>query len=187
MHLPFIIYHSSFSRSERGEVCYFCAAMIIRKAVEADAEAIVGIYNYYVEETVVSFETEAVSVEQMRGRIVEIEGECPFLVGEEEGRIVGFAYAHRWKARAAYRCTAESTVYVDRRKTGRGLGRQLMERLMEECRRAGLHTLIACITYPNEPSERLHERLGFERVSFFREVGAKMGRWLSVVDYQVVL
>lgn len=161
--------------------------MTIRGAVVADAGAIARIYNYYVEQTTVSFETERVDEGEMSRRIEEISGECPFVVGEEGGVIVGYAYAHRWKARAAYHLTAESTVYVDRNHTGRGLGRQLMERLMEECSRVGLHVLIACITHPNEPSERLHERLGFERVSFFREVGMKFGRRLDVVDYQVVL
>ena len=71
--------------------------------------------------------------------------------------------------------------------TGKGIGKELMLHLIEECRRYGLHALIACITEGNEASYALHEKLGFEKVSYFREVGRKFGKWLGIVDYELIL
>lgn len=161
--------------------------MIIRKVHPSDASAIAEIYNYYVGETTVSFEYEPVSVDEMAARIAETSAEYPYLVCEDGGKVAGYCYAHRWKERAAYIHTWETTVYVASRDRGRGVGGLLMERLVEECRAAGCHVLVACITGDNEASIRFHERLGFVRASCFRQVGRKFGRWLDVVDYELLL
>ncbi|MDR1454031.1 MAG: GNAT family N-acetyltransferase [Tannerella sp.] len=160
---------------------------MIRKATEQDAEAIAGIYNYYVEKTIITFETEAVSTEEMRRRIADISSNYPYYVCEIDGRVTGYCYASRWKMRNAYRLTAESTVYVDPGMRNRGIGRSLMTRLIESLRQMDMHVVIACISIPNPESIRLHESLGFEKVSHFREVGWKLDIRVDVGDWELLL
>lgn len=160
---------------------------MIRRVTPADAAPIVEIYNRYITHTEISFETEPLSVEAMRERIVAIAQEYPYFVYEDESGIAGYCYAHAWKERAAYRHTWETTVYLAAGREGQGIGLQLMQHLIEACRAAGCHALIACITADNERSCALHRRLGFEQVSAFLEVGHKHGKWLGVVDYELLL
>lgn len=161
---------------------------MIRKAdPNRDAEAISNIYKGYVENTTITFETVAPDVEEMRKRISEIGEKYPYLVYVEEGRVAGYCYAHPWKERAAYYPTWETTVYIEQSLQGRGMGKELMFRLMRECKERGVRSLIACITAENETSRKFHEKLGFERVSCFKEVGEKFGRLLDVTDYQKLL
>lgn len=158
--------------------------MTIRPPRPEDAAAVAALYNHYVLHTAISFETEALDAGQMRRRL---EAASVRLVCERQGAVAGFAYAHGWKERAAYRHTQEVTVYVAPGSTGLGIGRQLVERLVAECRAAQCRALIACITADNGPSRRLFEALGFRRVSHFEQVGCKFGRWLDVVDYELLL
>lgn len=160
---------------------------MIRDITVQDAPVITKIYNEYVQNSVISFETEPVSVPEMRRRIEEISARYPYLVYEEAGIIVGYCFAHGWKTRAAYSRTWETTVYVDATAQGKGIGSELMRHLIKKCRSAGAHTLVACITGSNEKSIMLHQRLGFQRVSNFRQVGMKFGLWLDVVDFQLLL
>ncbi len=153
---------------------------IIRTVTAADGPAIAGLYNYYVRETTVTFEEDPVSDREMLRRIDEIAAQFPWLVYELDDRIVGFAYAGKWKGRAAYRYTVESTVYVDRDFCGRGIGTALYTRLLEGLREQGLHLVIAGIALPNPASQALHERFGFRKVGEFTEVGYKFGTWLNV-------
>jgi phosphinothricin acetyltransferase len=146
----------------------------------SDAEAIIGIYNPYVVGTTITFEETPVGADEMRERIAVNGHDFAWLVHEEGGRVLGYAYASKWKARSAYRFSAESTVYVDERSTGRGLGRLLYSALLDRLSEKGVHAVMGGITLPNERSVGLHEALGFERVALFPEVGYKMGRWLDV-------
>lgn len=160
-------------------------AYTLRLATAADGPRLAEIYNRYVTSTTVSFETEPVSADEMSRRVREYE---PFLVAEDgDGLVAGYAYAHPWKERAAYRETLETSVYLSAEATGHGLGRRLMEELISEFRRRGAHVLIACITAENTASCRFHEALGFRQVSLFKEVGLKFGRRLDVVDYELIL
>ncbi|MCM1504572.1 MAG: GNAT family N-acetyltransferase [Muribaculum sp.] len=159
----------------------------VRSVAPSDAEAIAEIYNEYVVNTAISFETEALSVEAMRGRVADLACKYPYFVAEADGRVVGYCYAHNWKERAAYGKTWETTVYVDSSKKHCHIGEILMDRLIEECRRAGCHALIACITGNNSASIAFHQRLGFKQVSMFKEVGFKFGRYLDIVDYELML
>lgn len=157
--------------------------MKIRPVSPDDAPAIAAIYNYYVQETVVSFETEALSAEEMGTRIRNIAQEYPYLVcADEHGRVLGYACAHRWKERAAYRYAWETTIYLHPQHRGQGLGNMLMDELLLRCRLAGCRVLIACITQGNEASLSFHLRWGFKQVSHFPQVGCKFGRMLDVVD-----
>lgn len=159
----------------------------IRSVTPADAEAITGIYRYYVENTTVTFDEEPPSVAETKATVARISQAWPYLVAEIEGVIAGYCYAHPWKEKAAYRQTLETTVYLRHGLTSRGIGRRLMERLIEMCgARGDVHSLIACVTAENEGSRRFHSSLGFEEVSLFREVGFKFGRYLDVADMELI-
>ncbi len=160
---------------------------MIRPFEEADVEAIAEIYNHYVLHTNISFETEALSVEAMRKRLTGIAASYPFLVDCKDGEIRGYCYAHQWKERAAYEHSWEATVYLAPKHVGKGIGMCLMEKLIEECRKAGCRALISCLTGGNGASEALHEKLGFSKVSHFPQVGRKFDTWLDVVDYELLL
>ncbi len=160
---------------------------MIRKVDLRDAAAIMAIYNGYITDSVITFETEPLSLEEMRGRIAAVSADFPYWVYEVEGKIAGYCYAHPWKEKAAYSRTLETTVYLSPEYTGRGLGRLLMQKLIDDCRERGIHALIACITEGNEASCALHLKMGFKQVSRFHQVGWKFGRWLDVMDYQLLL
>lgn len=153
----------------------------------ADYAAVAEIYRYYVTESTASFELVPPDDAEMGRRLAAICERYPAFVAVEDGRIAGYAYAHEWKARAAYAPTVESTVYLHPAMTGRGIGRALMERLIAASRAAGYRAMIADITVGNEASIALHRALGFECVSFFKDVGSKFGEMLSVTDYQLLL
>ena len=159
---------------------------MIREVTEKDAAQIAEIYNHYILHSTASFEVVAVSVAEMEGRIASLR-DFPYYVWEEEGRLLGYCYAHPWKPRAAYSPTLETTIYLRPEATGRGIGLQLMERLIPECRRRGYRVLIADITAENTASRAFHESLGFRQISHFERVGQKFGRSLDVVDYQLDL
>lgn len=160
---------------------------MIRKAEISDAAAIASIYNRYVTGTDITFEEEPVPVDEMAARIAGISSCFPYLVWEEDGEVLGYCYAHAWKGRSAYRYTAETTVYLAPCAVGRGIGTALMSHLVAECRSIGLKALVACITDGNAASNALHEKLGFRQASHFEKVGMKFGRWLDVVDYELIL
>ena len=160
----------------------------IRGAGHGDAAALADIYNPYVLETTITFEEAAVSAADMAARVAEA-AECrlPFLVAETAGIPVGFACASKWKGRCAYRYTAETTVYVDRRSWQRGVGSSLYATVLDTLKEAGYHAAIGGIALPNEASIGLHERLGFTQVAHFREVGFKLNRWVDVGYWQRLL
>lgn len=160
---------------------------MIRSVRNDDATAIAHIYNGYISHSVASFETRTLSPGEMALRIGQIAAQYPYLVFEQKGIVAGYAYAHPWKERAAYHITWETTVYVHPAHLHQGIGEQLMRHLVDDCRKAGCHALIACITGGNTASCRLHEKIGFRQVSLFREVGEKFGALLDVVDYELLL
>jgi phosphinothricin acetyltransferase len=160
--------------------------MTVRTAGMNDAAGIAEIYNYYVVNTDITFETEPVPETEMQRRIRTVSEKYPFLVCEASGRILGYCYASAWKKREAYRHTAESTVYTARDCRGRGIGTMLMNALVGELKKIPVHAVIACIALPNPPSVNLHEKLGFRQVSCFREAGYKFDRWIDVGDWQLL-
>jgi phosphinothricin acetyltransferase len=145
-----------------------------------DAAAIAAIYNFYVESSHSTFETEMVNEMEMRRRISEILENYPFLVSEENGEILGYAYASRYKSRAGYKYSVEISVYVKNGINGKGIGTILYENLFAELKTKPIHAIVAGISLPNDASIRLHEKFGFEKVAHFREVGFKHGRWIDV-------
>ncbi|HSD40022.1 MAG TPA: arsinothricin resistance N-acetyltransferase ArsN1 family B [Rhodocyclaceae bacterium] len=158
---------------------------MIRDAEISDAQAIAGIYNYYVANTTISFEETPVSTEQIAERILEVRASSlPWFVAEDSGRVLGYAYASKWKTRSAYRFAVETSVYLQRDATGQGLGRQLYEALFHTLKVSGIHIAIGGIALPNEISIRLHEKLGMKKVAHFEQVGFKFGKWVDVAYWQ---
>jgi L-amino acid N-acyltransferase YncA len=156
----------------------------IRFAQLTDAAGILAIYGPYCESTCVSFEIVAPTIEQIQERISRITADYPWLVGEIDGRIVGYVYASRHHERAAYRWSVDVAVYVAAQHQRRGVGRVLYETLFAILREQGHFKAFAGITLPNAASVGLHENLGFRPAAVFRGVGHKFGRWLDVGWWQ---
>ncbi|MCQ2267076.1 MAG: N-acetyltransferase family protein [Bacteroidaceae bacterium] len=161
----------------------------IRQAHKEDAAALSDIYAYYVLETAVSFEMEAPNETEFRERIAETMISYPYLVAEDEtGRIVGYAYAHRFHPRAALAHCVESSVYLHHNHRGQGTGTLLMDALEAECRERGYLNMYASIAtaeeedpYVTDASLRFHEARGYRLIGEFRRCGHKFGRWYNLV------
>ena len=160
---------------------------MIRPATESDAQAICNIYNPYISDTIITFEEEPVAVEEMTQRIHETISSLPWIVIEDEGQVVGYAYASRWKSRCAYRYSVETTVYLSNAATGKGFGSLLYEHLIAELRQRSIHSLIGGIALPNAASVSLHEKFGFEKVAHFKEVGWKFNQWIDVGYWELII
>ena len=160
----------------------------LRPASAADAAPICAIYNAYVTTTAITFEEEAVAEQDMAQRIADVgTAGLPWLVLEVDGKVVGYAYATKWRVRPAYRYSVESTIYLDQAFTGRGLGRLLYGALLDDLRKRELRLVIGGIALPNEGSVGLHEKMGFRKVAHFSEVGMKFGRWIDVGYWELNL
>jgi L-amino acid N-acyltransferase YncA len=159
----------------------------IRSATRNDAAAICDIYNHYVLNTVISFETEAVSVDEMAARIEETLTQFPWLVYEVEGRIIGYAYASKWRLRRAYQHSVEGSVYLVQDYAGRGVGTLLYQTLINELTKQNVHAVLGGIALPNPGSVALHEKLGFVKVAHLPQIGRKFYQWLDVGYWQLIL
>jgi phosphinothricin acetyltransferase len=153
---------------------------MLRIAEVRDAERIAEIYKPYVEKTGISFEESPPSADEMRGRIAHILSAYPYLVYEEKGLVLGYAYASRYRERAAYRWSLESSIYVAEDERGHGVGRSLMGALIAILREQGFVNFYAVITPPNPASFALHARFGFEPLASFPDTAFKNGAWLGV-------
>lgn len=159
--------------------------MEIRSATINDALSISEIYNYYVVNSVVTFEEEPVSQQEMQNRISEVHScSLPWLVAESSNNILGYAYGTKWKARAAYRHSVEITIYLRNGLAGKGLGSQLYAALFEALRSKDINAVIGGIALPNPVSVALHEKFGMEKVAHFKNVGCKFGKWVDVAYWQ---
>jgi phosphinothricin acetyltransferase len=157
---------------------------MVRDATDADAAAVRAIYAPYVEETAISFELEVPSEADMAGRI---EAAVAWLVCEREGRIAGYAYAAPFHSRAAYAWSSEVSIYVAPEARGAGVGRELLESLLERLRDIGIVNAIAGIALPNEASQGLFEAFGFTRAATYEAIGYKFDRWHDVGWWQLRL
>lgn len=154
--------------------------MTIRPANPGDATQILEIYRPAVEQSAISFELTLPTLDELKSRISDSSDRYPWIVDDQGGQIRGYAYARPFRPREAYRNSVESTVYVHADHRRENVGRALMEELMARLADAGHHLLIAGITLPNPASVALHERLGFQPVGVFPEVGRKFDRWHDV-------
>jgi len=155
--------------------------MTIRNAALADAGAILDIYAPFITETCISFETETPTIAEFTERIDSLIKSYPFLVCEADSGIVGYAYGSKHRERAAYKYSAEVSVYVAPEYHRQGIGRILYTRLLELLRKQGIFTVYAGITLPNDKSVGLHKSFGFIEAGIYHNVGYKHGKWLDVL------
>ena len=154
--------------------------MSIRVATEADLPQILAIYTPYAENTTVSFEYNAPAMEVFLARFRGITNQFPWLVWEENGTVLGYAYACAPFERAAYSWCAEPSIYLAPEAQGRGIGKQLYETLEEILTRQGYRLSYAIITSENEASLAFHRAMGYKETARFPGCGYKFGRWLGV-------
>ncbi len=161
---------------------------MIRAVKGEDAAAIAAIYNHYIRHSVATFEEEELGAAEMNARMADVAAAgYPWLVAEQDGELIGYAYASRWKARAAYRYSVEVSVYLHPEYGGGGWGTRLYSELFSQLRALGVHVMIGGITLPNPASVALHEKMGMRKVAHFPEVGNKQGRWLDVGYWQLTV
>ena len=162
--------------------------MNIRTALKSDAQFVHDVYGYYVAHTNVTFTTENPLVEAYEEKIEHTLKRYPFYILEADGAACGFAYAGQIRPHEAYQWTAEGTVYLSPDAPKRmGLGRVLYQQLLDTLQAMGIQTVFGVITSTNEPSLRMHLRMGFEEVGRFKRMGNKSGAWLDVVWMQKTL
>ncbi|BDD38823.1 GNAT family N-acetyltransferase [Streptococcus ruminantium] len=156
----------------------------IRSVQLSDVEELVAIYAPYVEETVITFETQVPTATEFADRIEKILEKFPYLVAEEEGRILGYAYASTYYPRAAYDWTVELSIYISQKARGQGIGNLLYSHLEKELIARGFKNFLACISLPNPASLALHEKMGYKQVAHLKKVGYKFGNWHDIVWLQ---
>ena len=157
---------------------------MIRMAEPRDASRLAEIYRPYVEKTAITFEEDAPTPELLAAKIEKVGSEFPFIVHEEMAGgspvVLGYAYATRYRERAAYRWSLEDSVYVSEEARGRGIGRGLLATLMDLLRELGYMKVYAVITPPNPASVGLHEALGFVPLCRFEDTAFKLGAWQAI-------
>ncbi len=150
-----------------------------------DIKVLLDIYNYYVLNTIVTFDIKVLSLETFTEKVNHINAKYPFIVFEENGNILGYAYGSKWRPKPAYNHTVESTVYVKHGEHGKQIGSKLYTELLSLLKQENYHVVLGGLTLPNEASVRLHEKFGFKQVAHFKEVGKKFDKWLDVGFWQL--
>jgi L-amino acid N-acyltransferase YncA len=158
----------------------------VRKATFTDLESITGIYNNAVLTTTATFDSSPKNLDEQKVWFEKHGGKFPICVAESEGTILGWASLSEWSDRCAYADTAEISLYVHATELGKGIGTKLMESVLIDGQKGGLHTVLARIVEGNEASVHLHEKFGFQHVGVMREVGKKFGKLLSVYLMQKI-
>ena len=166
----------------------------IRPATPSDASAISAIYAPYVERTAISFEYDAPDEKEMSGRIEATLPNYPWLVAEQDGIVVGYAYLSPFKERPAYRWAAETSIYVEWNHRQSGVGRLLYSALEQEAKSHGILNLNACIAFREDMDEHLpsgsipfHQRVGYTKAAHFHQCGFKFGRWYDIIWMEKII
>jgi phosphinothricin acetyltransferase len=159
----------------------------IRPALSSDATSILDIYAPFILNTAVSFETEVPTIENFSQRIISNQESWPWLVYESDGLIAGYAYASKHRERAAYQWCVESSVYVNDHFQQKGIATQLYQTLFQILKYQGCRNVYAGITLPNERSIHFHEKMGFNKIADYRNIGYKLNRWNTVRWYELQL
>lgn len=158
--------------------------MNIRFATPSDAATLLAIYAPYVENTAITFEYEVPTIEDFANRIEKTLEKYLYLVAEEDGLILGYAYASTYYGRAAYDWAVELSVYVSQDARGKGVGSMLYDALEEMLEQMGYIHFLACISLPNEASLALHRKRGYQQVAHFPKIGYKFNHWHDIVWLQ---
>jgi phosphinothricin acetyltransferase len=159
----------------------------IRKVELSDAARIRDIYNYYIANTVMTFETELLSEKQIIERIEKYTPLYPWYVAEVDTTVIGYAYASEFIERSAYKYTSEITIFIDKEYTRGGCGKLLFAQLLGDMKELGYTALMSIIAVPNGPSMRLHKKFGFEKVGHLKKAGYKLNRWVDVEYWELLL
>lgn len=159
---------------------------VIRMAKESDAAALLSVYLPYME-TTITFEYDAPSLEEFTRRVHNTLEDYPYLLCEEDGVVLGYAYAHRFKPRAAYQWGAELSIYISRAAYGRGIGRALYGALIDLLQTQGVRIVYGVITSDNERSLGFHKSMGFTDAGTHHKTGYKNGSWLDIVYLERLL
>lgn len=159
---------------------------MIRGVLDKDVTSIVEIYNHYIFNTAVTFETEIICSEDIHGRIAKVQSDnLPWLIAEDDmGKVIGYAYANKWRERFTYKISVEITVYLSPNASSNGVGTQLYQTLFSELKQSSIHSVIGGITLPNHASVALHEKFGLEKVAHLKEVGFKFNQWNDIGYWQ---
>lgn len=160
---------------------------MIRPVQVDDVQQLLNIYNYYVLNTAVTFDIEALSIENFRDKVNHINADYPYIVFEENNEILGYAYGSRFRPKPAYNYVVESTVYVKHTAHGKQIGTKLYAELLRLLKNTNLHTVLGVLTIPNEASIKLHDKFGFKQVAELKEVGLKFGKWQNIGIWQLKL
>lgn len=158
--------------------------MEIRKITDGDIRACLDIYNYYIENTTITFEEKALTEEEFCERVLRIKKDYPYIVCVSDGRPIGYAYLDKYSERSAYRFTADLSIYVDKDFRHAGIGAELYHDIEKLAKEMGIKNIISVITSENGASVAFHEKLGFEHVGSISDVGFKFGKWLGVDFYR---
>lgn len=150
----------------------------------SDAAAILDIYRYYIENTVVTFEVETPALHDFEKRVESISSVYPYIICRKQGALLAYAYSGRQMERAAYKWNATASIYVDRNYVGRGLGTVLYRVLIDILRLQNVHNLYAGVTSTNPASEKLHLKLGFRKLGVYSGTGFKFGKWHDVTWFE---
>ena len=168
--------------------------MIIRTATINDAKALLNIYSYYVENTAVSFEYTTPTLTEFQNRIQTTLTRYPYLVAEDEGEIIGYCYVGQLRSRAAFCHSVETSIYIDKTKHKKGIGRLLYSRMEEILMKMNITNMYACIIYPkvedkylNFNSYLFHQKLGFKKIAEFTDCGLKFNNWYNMIFMEKII
>ena len=158
---------------------------MIRNVQIEDAQELLDIYNYYVVNTVITFDLEALSLDAFKEKITTVSADYPFIVYEENSEILGYAYGSKFRPKPAYNNTVESTVYLKHGAQGKQIGSKLYNELLFLLKQKNVHVVLGVLTLPNEASVKLHEKFNFEKVAHLKDAGLKFGEWQDVGFWQL--
>ncbi|WP_293652982.1 GNAT family N-acetyltransferase [Thiolapillus sp.] len=162
--------------------------MRIRDVQVGDAEILCAIYNHYIEHTTITFDEQSLQPEAFALQIEHVSQRYPWLVIEEKGQVLGYAYASEWGSRSAFRYTVASSIYLHPEAPKRkGMGEMLYRALLSQLADRGFCRVIAAIAVPNEGSVALHKKLGFSQAGYFHAMGYKFQRWIDVIYLELPL
>ncbi|MFD2179674.1 GNAT family N-acetyltransferase [Veronia pacifica] len=160
---------------------------VIREATESDLHKINEIYNFYVENTSITFDYDLWTLDKRLSWFYKISTNPSFslVVAEKEGNIIGFAYNSEFREKRAYAVSSEITIYTDHNNRHPGTGSLLMQTLLDKIKETNIHRLFSVITLPNDASIAIHKKFGFDHVGTLDEAGFKFNRFFSVAIYQL--
>lgn len=158
--------------------------MIIREIKKEDVSRCAEIYNYYIINSTATFEEQPLTAEQFAARAERIKANYPYLVAEEDGKVIGYAYLDIYNERSAYRFTADFSIYLDNSCVSHGVGGKLLAEIERAAAERGIVNILSLITEENSASIAFHRKHGFEFTGKLEKVGFKMGKWLDVLFYQ---